>query len=672
MQRCERVAPVHSRRGGEAVCSTCAHHPQRICTRCRYPRPHRSPDPGCSRCGTSSAVRCAVCGDDRFAFRVGAHGCLRCRLHHHVDRLSDGADPTRTALLRPFLDGLRQSEDPRAALDWISKRRTARAVITEMLHATAPVSHETLDQAGARACVTSTSVEYLRQLLVDSQVLPARHEPLSRVERTIDRRLATCSGRPRQSCAATPPSVLPGLRRPHRSPPSPRSAAAALATFVTAQAFCTWLGTQGADLTRLNQGLVDTWVAEHRHHADRLATFTTWAARQHLTPTVHVERRPSSYPSNFAPADDQLAGARICLTDDTVPAQDRLAGALLLLYGQPLSRIARLRRGDLELAAADEVFVRLGPTPLALPGPLTRIARQVARETPPVPGISRGFVADSPWLFPGRPSSRPIDPPLASPTAEPQVPHPARTRRAQHRPAQPGSRRATRRPRRPPRSLDRDRRAVAPPRQRAMIHLPLATPSDIQTLKAVLSYDLVLRPCPTTLSYDLVLRHWAWFAANGKGWCQAFRCARSTAAPTEAAVLSASERAAPDSASPGDTTTPDEHRAAAARPAGRDEDWLAQVAGMNEAELRSLAASLPLIEQAKGVLMAYYGCNADRAFAILRRWSSVHHVKIRELAALLVAHTEAEPPSRADTDGPAGQWRPFHAIQTFFEQTGLN
>lgn len=146
----------------------------------------------------------------------------------------------------------------------------------------------------------------------------------------------------------------------------------------------------------------------------------------------------------------------------------------------------------------------------------------------------------------------------------------------------------------------------------------------------------------------------------------------ATAAPTEAAVLSASERAAPDSASPGDTTTPDEHRAAAARPAGRGEDWLAQVAGMNEAELRSLAASLPLIEQAKGVLMAYYGCNADRAFAILRRWSSVHHVKIRELAALLVAHTEAEPPSRADPDGSAGQWRPFHAIQTFFEQTGLN
>lgn len=331
--RCERVAPVHSRGGGEAVCSTCAHHPQRICTRCRYPRPHRSPDPGCSRCGTSSAVRCAVCGDDRFAFRVGARGCLRCRLHRHVDRLSDGADPARTALLRPFLDGLRRSEDPRAALDWISKRRTARAVITEMLHATAPVSHETLDQAGARASVTSTSVEYLRQLLVDSQVLPARHEPLSRVERTIDRRLATCSGPTAAVLRRYATwSVLPGLRRPHRSPPSPRSAAAALATFVTAQAFCTWLGTQGADLTRLNQGLVDTWVAEHRHHADRLATFTTWAARQHLTPTVHVERRPSSYPSNFAPADDQLAGARICLTDDTVPAQDRLAGALLLLY----------------------------------------------------------------------------------------------------------------------------------------------------------------------------------------------------------------------------------------------------------------------------------------------------------------------------------------------------
>lgn len=408
--RCRNVAPVHSRRGGEPVCSTCAHQPQRICARCRYPRLHQSPDPGCSRCGTSVAARCGVCGDDRFAFRVGARGCLRCQLHHHLDRLADGADPVRVAQLRPFLDGLRLADNPRAALDWISKRLVARTVVTHMLHGRVPVSHETLDHAGARTQATSAGIEFLRQLLVDSHVLPDRHEPLSRVERTIARRLDTCSGPDAAALRRYATwQVLPAVRRPrHPQPPSVLSVKAALRKFVTAHTFCTWLESQGADLSRLDQALVDTWVVEHPHRADELATFTTWAVRQHLGPAVHVEPRPLSYPANFAAADDQLAAARTCLTDDTLPARDRLAGALLLLYGQPLSRITQLRRTDVDLADGT-VSIQLGSTPLALPEPLAQLARQIAQETPPTPGISRGFADDSPWMFPGHPPSRPID-----------------------------------------------------------------------------------------------------------------------------------------------------------------------------------------------------------------------------------------------------------------------
>lgn len=416
--RCGSVAPMHSRRGGEPVCSTCAHRPQRVCPRCRYPRPHQTPDPGCPRCGITTAVRCSMCGDDRFAFRVGARGCLRCRLHRRVDQLTEDADATRAAQLGPFLAGLRRADDPRAALDWIGKRRAARSVVIDMLHARAPVSHETLDHAGARTRATSAGVEYLRQLLVDSEVLPARHEPLSRVERAIARRLATCSGPTKavlQRYATW--QVLPKVRRRTRpQPPSQASSsgslAAALEKFVTAHVFCTWLEAQGGNLPLLNQALVDAWVAEHPHRADGLATFTTWAARQHLLPAVHVERRAPSYPATFAPADAQFTAARTCLTDDTIPARDRLAAALLLLYGQPLSRIAELRREDLDLAdtATDTgVAVRLGPTPLALPEPLAQLAREIAHEPPPTLGIARGFVDDSPWLFPGHPPSRPLN-----------------------------------------------------------------------------------------------------------------------------------------------------------------------------------------------------------------------------------------------------------------------
>lgn len=59
-----------------------------------------------------------------------------------------------------------------------------------------------------------------------------------------------------------------------------------------------------------------------------------------------------------------------------------------------------------------------------------------------------------------------------------------------------------------------------------------------------------------------------------------------------------------------------------------------------EAELRGLTERLTTqgtIEQAKGMLMAYYGVPADTAFAILMRWSQRSNTKLRDVAAGFVA-----------------------------------
>ena len=52
--------------------------------------------------------------------------------------------------------------------------------------------------------------------------------------------------------------------------------------------------------------------------------------------------------------------------------------------------------------------------------------------------------------------------------------------------------------------------------------------------------------------------------------------------------------------------------------------------------LRRKVASQPTIEQAKGMLMGYYGIDAEQAFALLRRWSSSRHVKLRDLCRAVV------------------------------------
>jgi hypothetical protein len=54
------------------------------------------------------------------------------------------------------------------------------------------------------------------------------------------------------------------------------------------------------------------------------------------------------------------------------------------------------------------------------------------------------------------------------------------------------------------------------------------------------------------------------------------------------------------------------------------------------ARLQARLDSMPVIEQAKGILMAQAGCQPDEAFDILRRASQRSNVKVRDLASEIV------------------------------------
>lgn len=62
---------------------------------------------------------------------------------------------------------------------------------------------------------------------------------------------------------------------------------------------------------------------------------------------------------------------------------------------------------------------------------------------------------------------------------------------------------------------------------------------------------------------------------------------------------------------------------------------------------------MPTIERAKGMLMGLLGCDADTAYAVLRRWSQHHNVKLRLLDTDLVAAAAQPHPE------PSGALRAF-------------
>lgn len=73
-----------------------------------------------------------------------------------------------------------------------------------------------------------------------------------------------------------------------------------------------------------------------------------------------------------------------------------------------------------------------------------------------------------------------------------------------------------------------------------------------------------------------------------------------------------------------------------------EQERLERLDSMDRDSLRALAASMPVIEQAKGILMGCYGLDADAAFAVLRGVSSSGNLKLRVLAASVVGAASSQ------------------------------
>jgi len=79
---------------------------------------------------------------------------------------------------------------------------------------------------------------------------------------------------------------------------------------------------------------------------------------------------------------------------------------------------------------------------------------------------------------------------------------------------------------------------------------------------------------------------------------------------------------------------------------------------MDRDALRAMAASMPVIEQAKGIVMGCYGVDPDTAFAVLRRVSSSGNLKLRALAVSMVEAASSQTSSTQEpTPSPCDRVR---------------
>lgn len=462
--RCQRMRAISRRATSLSpdLCYSCDHGRIALCSACGQQRPSkglREGQPICARCYVQPSVRCDFCGDlgpvtarwqigvacpscyvriraqpvecpgcgqprvlttvdsagrrqcaecgggapDPTCLRCGGRAdglvrdrCSRCAVTERVDQLLARPAGDVATPLQPIRDLLCQADNPRSVLAWLGRSNGAR-LLSGLAQHDGPLTHEILD-----GYPRSRFRNHIRQALVRAGALPERHEPIEHVEAWLDDLLRHQVHQHIQLVRPYAHWVVlrRARRRARQRPTTEGSASWARARIRSALDLLTWLHEQDLDLARLDQPTLDRWLAEGRTPRYTVHDFLVWARRQRLVGPIQVPRRQPRAPEATLAEDERWSQLRRCLHDPVLPLRLRAAGALLLLYGQPVSRIVQITAS--QLADIDRgSYLTLDRHPMILPPALAALIHELQRTATPK-AILGGRGQQTTWLFPGQ------------------------------------------------------------------------------------------------------------------------------------------------------------------------------------------------------------------------------------------------------------------------------
>jgi hypothetical protein len=404
--RCERMA--NQRRAswpGEDLCYSCFYAAMRtrgVCPGCG----HNGVLPGlaidadrqpiCLSCaGIPADFTCRGCGAEGVFYRRGT--CARCALRADLTvAMIDGAhDPHAMVAI---VEALCRVERPASILTW---KRSPR--VQELLAGLAcgeiTLTHQGLDEAG-----TDIATNHLRSLLEHAGILATRDEPLARFERWLIKKLEAVT-EPAVHGAVEQFARWHHLRRLRKASVPGQSSAAgaryAKQEITEAIKFLTWLhSTHHRTLASCRQQDVDEWLASGPTTRRKIRNLLAWAKKTRVNKSVQITHQQPP-PSRALTQQQRLAWLRELVDGDCESLAYRVAGILLLLFGQPLTKIAALPTAAITITE-DDMRISLGQEPIPVPQPFADMLANHMASRPNL-GATAG-VAATPWLFP---SSRP-------------------------------------------------------------------------------------------------------------------------------------------------------------------------------------------------------------------------------------------------------------------------
>ncbi|MFC8424155.1 hypothetical protein ACFUN7_25310 [Streptomyces sp. NPDC057236] len=351
---------------------------------------------------------CAGIVRDFFCDRCGFEGlllggrlCEHCTLADTLAHLLDDGTGRVAPAFLPLVKVLLEMDRPKSRLIWLRNPNVVR-LLRGLATGSIPLSHDGLHQETPWRTVT-----HLRDLLMDSAVLPRVDRQLLLYQRWLTERLATIEDPEHHRLLrhfATRHQV-PRLRATAAKRPLGRSQTNHTKQETTqAGAFLTWLADRGRTVEHCRQADLDAWHTEKPATRRPSQSFLRWCVKTGRTPRLTLPPAAITQDAEPLHRHRRLAILRRVLNDDSLPLRARVAAALVLLYAQPVSRIVRLTIDDI---TDDEttVTVRLGDPQSPLPQPVAALMRaytQTRQHTCPTPaaGARNG---SSPAVSPGNP-----------------------------------------------------------------------------------------------------------------------------------------------------------------------------------------------------------------------------------------------------------------------------
>ena len=404
--RCGHSRAVWTRTAdGQPLCGSCS-RPHVPCSACGNTRTVAARLPGGPLCGTcyrkhpASFQPCTECETTE---RLYHHGlCTRCASRQHLLSLlshdQGGLHPHAEAIYQLLAAG-----DPAWLMEWLTRGSAARDILAEISQASQPPGHADLDRY-----LPSRAAHHLRKVLVAGGILPGRDERLAGLERWALQKTSQVED-PAERRIVRSFATWHHLRR-LRAESQRHYITFEQADYMhnevrAAIKLITWLRDNGTSLADCTQRHIDTWLTGGPGTNYQARAFALWASRRGHTRDLDIPQHPRSEILTQIEDDQRWALVRGLLHHDTDAIEDRVAGLLVLLYGQPLARIARLTRDQIT-RSPQRVQLLLGTVPLDLPAPLDELVRQLLGRTHGRAAVARAD--DQPWAFPGGAPGHPL------------------------------------------------------------------------------------------------------------------------------------------------------------------------------------------------------------------------------------------------------------------------